>query len=56
MERSNIYTIEINGTDGEFIGYMKTYFYTEPEMSFEFNVEPSNGIAYVTPFMLTVTS
>ncbi len=25
-------------------------------MSFEFNVEPSNGIAHITSFFMTVTS
>jgi hypothetical protein len=46
MERSNIYTVEVNATDGNYVGYMKTYFYTEPEMSFEFNVEPNSGFAH----------
>lgn len=46
VERSNIYTLEVNATDGIFIGYLKTDFATEPEMSFEFSVEPHSGIAH----------
>ena len=56
MERSNIDTVEVNGTDSSYVGYMKINYYSEPEMSFEFNAEPSTVIAHVTPFFMTVTS
>lgn len=56
VERSNIYTVEVNATDGKYIGYMKADYDTEPEMSFEFAVEPHSGIAHQTIFTFSVTS
>ena len=56
LERSNIYKVEVNATYGLQMGYIKTYYETEPEMSFEFSVEPPSGEPHSTVFTFSVTS
>jgi hypothetical protein len=43
LVRSNIYKVEVNATYGNSTGYIKTFYLTEPSMSFEFSVEPPVG-------------
>ena len=56
MSTNTIYTIQVNATDGNYVGYLNTQYQTEPDISIEFVVEPSSGIALITPFMYIVTS
>eukprot|EP00347_Sterkiella_histriomuscorum_P003593 403363692 len=56
MERNNIYTIEANISSNNYQGYIKIDYLTEPDLSFEFSVEPATGVAHETVFMISVTS
>ena len=56
IERSNVYTVEANVSSNGFIGFTRTDYQTEPDMSFEFRVQPAIGEAHSTNFVLMVTS
>ncbi len=48
--------METNVTSGLDKGYIRTFYDTEPQMSFEFSVEPPDGEPHRTIFTFSVTS
>jgi hypothetical protein len=57
LERSNVYKVEVNATYGSAAkGYIRTFYETEPSMSFEFSIEPKSGEPHRTVFTFSVTS
>ncbi len=56
LKTNQIYTVQVNVTDGDYNGYCRIYYRTTPSYSNEFHVEPRNGTALSTVFLLSVGS
>jgi len=56
LKRYDVYSVEVNVTDGVLFGYTHAYYDADPDFSFEFFATPSSGIALQTEFVLGVSS
>ena len=48
--------MDVYVTDGVSVGYQSVIYNTDPDLSFEFQVEPATGFALSTKFYFSVTS